>query len=154
MSVLFQPPDILSEKGQQAVLSFNPGGDLRGIAPPQAVRRQVRIEDGAAPAHQAAVDNFIQGALHEGRGHLGPQIIQNQQVTAENALHVFSGRVAVLPAEFSGFKPLKDVPGRLIDHGEAPSLTSRAMAAERKVLPSPAAPNSSRFPLRRPKVWA
>lgn len=75
-------PDILPKEGQDLVLALHPGGDLGGVAAGDLVRGQVGGDDGGAPLQEAGVDDLVEGADHEAGGHLGPQVVQDQEVAA------------------------------------------------------------------------
>ncbi|CAN4041111.1 ATP synthase subunit I, partial [Dysosmobacter welbionis] len=109
-----QLPDILSRKGQQGIFPFNPGGDLGRVPPGQLSRRQVCADDGGAALHLAGVDNLVQGALNEGCGHLGSQIVQNQQIAVQHPLHVVVG--LLFPGELLLLELCKDVARGVINH--------------------------------------
>ena len=113
--LLFQPADVLPRKGQQGVLPLDPGGDLGRVPPGQLPRHQVGADDGGPPLHQPGVDDLIQGAVDKGRGHLRPQVVQDQQVAVQHPGHL---AVRLLfPAELLLLELGEDVAGGVIDHG-------------------------------------
>ena len=80
------------------------------------LRHQVGADDGGLLFQQAAIDDLIQRALDEGGHHLRPQVVQDQQIAVQHPLHV---PLCLIPAKFLRLEPLKNVPRRVIYHGEA-----------------------------------
>lgn len=109
--------DILAEEWQDLVGTLDTGEDGRAVAMAQLLRGQVGADDGGPAGEHTAVDDLIEGALDKGGGHLGAQVIQDQQVAALTAADV--GIADLVGAELGVLIAGENADSGVVDHGEA-----------------------------------
>ena len=110
--LIFDLPNILPPELQQPILPLDPTGHLGGIPLPNLAQTEVRGDHRVFPRNQPLIDQLIQGALEEGRGQLGPQIIHDEQV----ALHIPVRGGPGLPAELLRLKGEEHLHHRIVHH--------------------------------------
>ena len=122
--------DIFTKARQDFILALNAGENLHRVSGGNLIRGEIGADDGAFSCHETGVDNPVKGALNKGAHQLCAQIVDNQQVAAEETVYS-AGVVLFSAAEILVLHYAEDAGSRIVDDAEA-TLGHLACDAGRK----------------------